>query len=83
MIKYQPCIYANSLLAHGTSRGLPWVNYMTIMFGEATFVNLKNMEIFGNDLYKGDVDALMATFTAEHLPALQNLDMSCMCRCEV
>ncbi len=58
-------------------------NYMTIMFGEATFVNLKNMEIFGNDLYKGDVDALMATFTAEHLPALQYLDMSCMCRCEV
>ena len=83
LIKYQPCIYANSLLAHGTSRGLPWVNYMTIMFGEATFVNLKNMEIFGNDLYKGDVDALMATFTAEHLPALQYLDMSCMCRCEV
>lgn len=46
-------------------------------------MNLKNMEIFGNDLYKGDVDALMATFTAEHLPALQYLDMSCMCRCEV
>ena len=50
---------------------------MTTMFSEATFVNMKNMEVFGNDLYKGDMEGLMATFTAEHFPVLQSLDMSC------
>ena len=47
LIKYQPCLYANSLLAHGTSRGEPWVRYMTTLFSEGKYENMKNMEIFG------------------------------------
>ena len=47
LIKYQPCLYAESLLAHGTGRGLAWVNYMTTLFSEGKFINLKTMEIFG------------------------------------
>ena len=76
LIKYQPCLYAESLLAHGTGRGLAWVNYMTTLFSEGKFINLKTMEIFGNDLFKGDVDTFLKLFTPEHLPVLQSLDMS-------
>lgn len=47
LIKYQPCLYANSLLAHGTGRGEPWVRYMTTLFSEGKYENIKNMEIFG------------------------------------
>ena len=50
---------------------------MTTMFSAARFENMKNMEVFGNDLYKGDMEGLMATFTADHFPILQALDMSC------
>lgn len=39
---------------------------------------MKNMEIFGNDLYKGNMEAFLATFTSEHFPNLLSIDMSCM-----
>lgn len=76
LIKYQPCLYAESLLAHGTGRGLAWVNYMTTLLSQSRFDRLKTMEIFGNDLFKGDMDTFLSLFTAEHLPVLQSLDMS-------
>ena len=47
LVQYQPCLYASDLLAHGTSRGAPWVEYMTTMFREGVYANMKNMEIFG------------------------------------
>lgn len=76
LVQYQPCLYASDLLAHGTSRGAPWVEYMTTMFREGVYANMKNMEIFGNDLFKGDMPGFLATLTAEHFPALEALDMS-------
>ena len=78
LIKYQPCNYAKSLLAHGTSRGEPWVRYMTTLFSQHKYENMKNMEIFGNDLYLGDVDTFFSLFTDDHFPNLQSIDMSCM-----
>ena len=47
LIKYQPCLYAESFLAHGTGRGLAWVNYMTTLLSQSRFDRLKTMEIFG------------------------------------
>ena len=47
LVQYQPCLYASDLLAHGTRRGAPWVEYMTTMFREGVYANMKNMEIFG------------------------------------
>lgn len=76
LVKYQPCIFARSLLAHGTSRGAPWVAAMTAMFRNAVFTDMRNMEIFGNELVRGDLNGLFDTFTAEHFPSLQSLDMS-------
>ena len=77
LVKYQPCLYANSLLAHGTSRGEPWVRYMTTMFSQNVYKNLRTMEIFGNDLYKGNMDDFLRLFTVDHFPALTTIDMSC------
>ena len=39
---------------------------------------IKKMEIFGNDLYLGDVDTFFSLFTDDHFPNLQSIDMSCM-----
>ena len=47
LIQYQPCLYASDFLCHGTSRGLLWVEYVTRMFSEGVYPNMKNMEIFG------------------------------------
>lgn len=76
LIQYQPCLYASDFLCHGTSRGLLWVEYVTRMFSEGVYPNMKNMEIFGNDLYKGDMDSFLATLTPAHFPVLESLDMS-------
>lgn len=37
----------------------------------------ENGSCVGNDLYKGNLEGLLSTFTAEHFPNLQSLDMSC------
>lgn len=70
-------MYANSLLAHGTGRGEPWVRYMTAMFSQNVYENIRAMEIFGNDLYKGNMDEFLPLFTAERFPKLDSIDMSC------
>jgi len=44
---------------------------------DAVFTDMRNMEIFGNELVRGDLNGLFDTFTAEHFPSLQSLDMSC------